>query len=75
MKCQKCGATAEKSFTISVTDLGSCRIIVCSVPCYKCKECDETIYTAAVVQRLESIIQTAQRNKQEIVIIEYAQGM
>jgi len=72
MRCPKCGAKAEKGVTTSVTDLGGCLIIIRNVPCYKCKECDETIYTADVVQRLESIIQTAQCAMQGISIIDYA---
>ena len=53
MLCMVCGATAEKGYTTDVTDLGNCLVIVRNVPCYKCKECNEVIYTADVVQRLE----------------------
>ncbi len=74
MKCQVCGAAAEKGFTTSVTDLGKCLIIVRNVPCYKCGECSEVIYTADVVQRLEQIIETAKKLAQEVSIIDYAQA-
>ena len=52
MLCMVCGATAEKGYTTDVTDLENVPVIVRNVPCYKCKECNEVIYTA-VVQRLE----------------------
>mgnify|MGYP002512154638 FL=1 len=74
MKCQVCGAAAEKGFTTSVTDLGKCLIIVRNVPCYKCSECNEVIYTGDVVQRLERIIETAQKLMQEVSIIDYTQA-
>lgn len=72
MRCPECGAAAEKGFTTSVTDLGKCLIIVRNVPCYKCSECSEVIYTADVVQRLEEIIETAKKLMQQISIIDYS---
>lgn len=72
MKCIKCGTTAEKGITTSVTDLGNCLVIVRNVPCFKCPECDEIIYTADIVQQLEKIISSAKRTLQEISIIDYS---
>lgn len=74
MKCQVCGATAEKGLTTSVTDLDGCLIIVRNVPCYKCSECNEIIYTADVVQHLEKIIEAAKKLMQEVSIIDYTQA-
>ena len=74
MKCQVCGAAAEKSLTTSVTDLGKCLIIVRNVPCYKCSECNEIIYSADVIQRLETIIEAAKQLMQEVSIIDYSQA-
>lgn len=72
MKCQVCGAATEKGFTTSVTDLGGCLIIVRNVPCYKCSECNEIIYSADVVQHLEKILKAAKKLMQEISIIDYS---
>ena len=74
MRCPKCGGGAEKGFTTSVTDLGKCLIIVRNVPCYKCSECSEIIYTADVVQHLEQIIETAKKLMQQISIIDYSEA-
>lgn len=73
MRCQECGAAAEKGLTTSVTDLGECLIIIRNVPCYKCTECNEIIYTADVVQRLEQMIEAAKSLMQQISIIDYSQ--
>ncbi len=72
MLCIHCGAKAEKSLNTSVTDLGSCLIIVRNVPCYKCMECSEIIYTGDVVKKLEEIIAHAKMLMQEISVIDYS---
>lgn len=74
MRCQKCGSAAEKGLTTSVTDLGTCLIIVRNVPCYKCAECNEVIYTADVVQHLEKLIESSKTLMQEISIIDYSRA-
>lgn len=74
MRCQVCGAAAEKGFTTSVTDLGKCLIIVRNVPCFKCSECSEIIYAGDVVQRLERIIEAAKKQMQEVSIIDYGRA-
>ena len=71
MRCPTCGANAQKGLATSVTDLGKCLIIVRNVPCYKCSECNEVIYTADVVQRLERIIELAKQSIQQVSIIDY----
>lgn len=71
MLCMECGATAEKGYTTDVTDLGNCLVIIRNVPCYKCKECNEIIYTGDVVKRLEKIVETAKKYMQEISIVDY----
>ena len=50
MRCPECGALTEKSTTTSVTDLGNCLVIVRNVPCYKCTECNEILYTGDVAR-------------------------
>ncbi len=66
-----CGAKAEKGYATSVTDLGKCLLIVRNVPCYKCVECNEVIYTGDVLKRLEQIMEQAKRFSQEISIVNY----
>ncbi|MCI8712557.1 MAG: YgiT-type zinc finger protein [Ruminococcus sp.] len=72
MLCMECGATAEEGYTTDVTDLGDCLVIVRNVPCYKCVECNEIIYTGDVAQHLEKIVEMAKRFMQEISIIDYS---
>ena len=74
MKCPECGASTKMGLTTSVTDLGKCLIIVRNVPCFKCAECNEIIYTADVVQRLEQIIEAAKKLMQQISIVDYSEA-
>ena len=74
MMCMECGAKTEKGFTTDVTDLGNCLIIVRNVPCFKCTECNEIIYTGDVIKRLEEIIAAAKKLMQEISIVDYAKA-
>jgi len=59
MTCITCGAKAFHSTTTDVTDLQSCLVIVRNVPCYKCSECDEELYTGDVAKELEKITAAA----------------
>jgi len=68
----ECGVNADKGYTTDVTDLGNCLVIVRNVPCYKCTECNEIIYTADVIKRLEEIVEQAKKIMQEIAIIDYS---
>ena len=71
MKCISCGAATSIGTTTDVTDLGSCLVIVRNVPCHKCSECDEVMYTADVVKNLESIATAAKMAVNEIAIVDY----
>ena len=71
MRCMNCFANAEQSLTTSVTDLGHCLIIVRNVPCFKCSQCNEILYTGDVIEKLEHIIESVKQLTQEISIIDY----
>ena len=72
MMCISCGKQAKKGFTTDVTDLGTCLVIIRNVPCYKCSECNEIIYTGDVLKKLETIIASAKNIMQEISIIDFS---
>lgn len=72
MLCVECGAKAEKGYTTCTTDFGSCLLIIRQVPCYKCTECNEIIYTGDVIKRLEQITEQAKKFAQEISIVNYS---
>ena len=72
MVCMECGAIVKNGYTTSVTDLGNCLLIVRNVPCHKCTECNEIIYTGDVIKRLEQIAEQAEQFTQEVSIVDYS---
>ena len=71
MKCISCGAKTFPGTTTDVTELDSCLVIVRNVPCHKCCECNEIIYTGDVVKHLETIATAAKMAVNEIAIVDY----
>jgi YgiT-type zinc finger domain-containing protein len=71
MKCISCGMKTATGTTTDVTDVEHCLIIVRNVPCYKCLECNEIIYTGDVVKKLETITEKAKSALNEIAVIDY----
>jgi YgiT-type zinc finger domain-containing protein len=71
MKCISCGANTFASTTTDVVELKNCLVIVRNVPCNKCSECDEIIYTGDVVRQLESITDMAKSDVSEIAIVDF----
>ena len=71
MNCISCGIATFPGTTTDVTELESSLVIVRNVPCYKCRECNEIIYTGDVIKRLEKIVETAKSAMNDISIINY----
>ena len=72
MKCLSCNVEASCGTTTDVTDLGNCLVIVKNVPCHKCSECNEILYTGDVIKHLETIVKTAVLAMNEIAIVDYS---
>lgn len=71
MICMNCGAKTEKSTTTYVRDLGNCIIIIRNVPCNKCTECNEVIYTGDVLEKINRIVKRLKQQMTEIAIANY----
>lgn len=71
MKCLKCGVDAVKSTTTDVFDLGSCVIVIRNIPCYKCTECAEIIYTGKIIRELERIVEQTKKTLTEVAVIDF----
>ena len=71
MICFFCKGKKESSFTVDVTDLGSCVVIVRGVPCYKCIQCGETTFDLTVGEHLEQIVNALKDSITEIAVVQY----
>ncbi len=57
MKCFFCKSDMESGFTTHVAELEKCIVIIKNVPCMKCGQCGETVYTGDVVRKIEEILE------------------
>ncbi|MBR4702688.1 MAG: YgiT-type zinc finger protein [Oscillospiraceae bacterium] len=72
MKCMKCGRDVYQSRNTEAVELeNGCLLVIRNIPCQKCRECDEILYTGDVVQQLEQIIAAAARLPQEVMVVNY----
>lgn len=71
MKCMKCGAETVTSTTVDVFDVGESVIVIRNIPCRKCTECAEIIYSGKVVRELEKIVERARQTLSEVAVIDF----
>lgn len=75
MKCMKCGLDTYQSRNTEAVELeNGCLLVIRNIPCYKCRECDEILYTGDVVQQLEQLIATAKKMAQELMVVDYTRA-
>ena len=71
MKCIRCGHNTYASTTTEAVEMKSGVLVIRNIPCYKCEQCDEIHFSGDVVQHLEKIIEAAERQMQEVAILDY----
>ena len=72
MKCLKCGRKTFESRTAEAIELDNgCLLVIRNIPCYKCTECDEILYTGDVVEQIEQIISSAKKLTQQLMVVDY----
>lgn len=73
MKCLTCGQNSLYESTNSeAIELGNdCILVIRNIPCMKCTECSEIIYSGDVVSRLEAITAKAKELAQDMVVVDY----
>ena len=74
MKCSRCGKPAYRSTTSEAIELGFGLLVIRNIPCYKCTECDEILYTGDVVLKLEAIVRQAKQVMQDLYIVDFSQA-
>lgn len=61
----------ERSTTTHTVELGNSVIVIRHVPCYKCENCGEVVFTGSVVQRLEQITAQIKGALKEVNVVNY----
>jgi len=73
MTCFFCKGILYDNTTNHFADLGSSMVIVKNVPCRKCEQCGEIIYTGVVIRRIEQIVNTLKNALTEIAVVYYSE--
>ena len=73
MKCLACKAD-EMNDAVSTyfAQLDHCYVIIENVPCKKCSQCGETVYSASVLEKIDHILEQVQNIASKIFIMDYA---
>lgn len=72
MKCMAC--KNDEMFDSTSTyfaELKNCIVIVKNVPCKKCNQCGEVLYSMEVAEQLEKIMSSAEALASELTIVDY----
>jgi len=72
MTCFFCKGSLNESTTNHFVDLGSTMIIIKNVPCDKCGQCGEVVYTGVTIKRIEQIVDTLKSSLTEIAVVYYS---
>ncbi len=71
MKCIRCGEETYKSTTTEAIETEFGLLVIRNIPCFKCDECDEILYSGEVVKKIERITDVVKNLMQEVTIIDY----
>ncbi len=72
MRCLVCKADSMvESKSTYFAQMDSCYVIIENVPCFKCTQCGETVYSASVMERIDEILDKLQNIASKIFIMDY----
>lgn len=50
----------------------NCYVIIENVPCYKCDQCGEIVYSASVMEKIDDILEHLEKIASKIFIVDYS---
>ncbi len=64
----------EKDKSTYFAELNDCYVIIENVPCFKCSQCGEIVYSASVMEKIENILENVQKIASKIFIMDYSKA-
>lgn len=75
MKCLICKSdTMTEAKTAYFAQLKNCYVIIENVPCYKCTQCGEVVFSASVMEKIDDILDKLQNIASKIFIMDYTKA-
>lgn len=72
MKCLVCKSGAMiDSFETYFAKLKTGYVIIENVPCKKCAQCGESLFSALVIEKIENLIDNIEKISSKIFILDY----
>lgn len=73
MKCLSCkNGDMVSSTTTYFTEFNNCILIIKNVPCMKCIQCGEVLFSTSVHRKIEKIVAHVKTLTSELTILEYS---
>ena len=75
MRCLICKENSMRNDKSTYfAQLPNCYVIIENVPCLKCKQCGEVVYSASVMERIDEILKKVEKFASKILITDYDQA-
>ncbi len=75
MRCLACKSNAmENSTNTYFAQLNNCYVIIENVPCVKCSQCGEVVYSANTLEKIDDILDKIETIASKIFILDYKQA-
>ena len=75
MRCLVCKAdTMVESKSTYFAQFDNCYVIIENVPCYKCTQCCEVVYSASVMEKIDDILEKYRNIASKIFIMDYSKA-
>ena len=72
MKCLSCKSeTMIDATTTYFANLPNCYLIIENVPCKKCTQCGDEVFSMSVMERIEQIIESVKKIASKVCVLEY----
>ena len=72
MRCLCCKAEAmEEAVNTYFAQLNNCYVIIENVPCLKCTQCGEVLYSVEILEKIDLLLEKAGSLASKILIMDY----
>lgn len=73
MNCLVCKSDImESAVTSYFAQLDNCYVIIENVPCFRCNQCGETVFSASVLEKIDEILDKVKGIANKILITDYS---